>query len=432
MLTDYDIVYALSFVFGVYTLYRFMGVFFEKADEKRKELLSYFVYYLMAVALNIFIGIPVVLTVFNIFALLGLSFNYDSGMKKRLSATVSIYIILMISELLAGFIIGMKGLEFSAFEFNQYSSIAGVLLSRIIGFFFVLIYDNYNGVKNGESIPTSKWVCVFLIPVSSIYTVLVVFSTNGMSFYNRISIALVLLFVNFATFYLYDVVAENMTNKMKQAEVEEQNLYYKKQYELIKSAVDNMDNLKHDLVNHMETVIQLIDMDEKEKAINHVLGIVDSSFTSKAVYNDSGNVVLDSILDFKLGVAKKYGIRCNIKILIPVELKLDSFLMTAVLGNLMDNAIEANRNLDKKERYIDLSVRYDRGRVAIRITNPYSHEILRDENSKRILTTKVVPGHGRGIGSIRSAVEKNGGLMDIDHDNGIFDVNVTIFCNEFE
>jgi hypothetical protein len=166
----------------------------------------------------------------------------------------------MISELLAGFIIGMEGIDFSAFEINQYNSIVGVVLSRIISFAAVLIYESYKNIKTGVHIPISKWICIFLIPSSSIYIILIIFSTEGIVFYNKMLITGILLFINFATFYLYDVVSENMMNKIEKAVAKEQNRYYKKQFHIMKSSIDQMDTLRHDYKNHIETLKQLIYM----------------------------------------------------------------------------------------------------------------------------------------------------------------------------
>jgi sensor histidine kinase YesM len=339
----------------------------------------------------------------------------------------------MISELLAGFIIGLEDIEFSAFEINQYSSIVGVVLSRIISFAAVLIYESYENIKTGVHIPISKWICIFLIPSSSIYIILIVFSTEGINFYNKMLITGILLFINFATFYLYDVVSENMMNKIEKAVTEEQNRYYEKQFHTMKNSIDQMDTLRHDFKNHIETLKQFVTIDEKDKAINHMLKISETSLKKNDIYVDTGNVVIDSIINFKINEAEKFSIKCNTKIILPWDLKLNSFEMTAILGNLMDNAIEANKKINEEKRQINFTMKYDRGRLFIRISNPYNQKILKDKNTKKLLTTKKDnSNHGKGISSIKNIVEKNDGLIDIDYDNNIFQVSITLFYNKFE
>jgi sensor histidine kinase regulating citrate/malate metabolism len=78
-------------------------------------------------------------------------------------------------------------------------------------------------------------------------------------------------------------------------------------------------------------------------------------------------------------------------------------------------------------------MKYDRGRLFIRISNPYNQKILKDKNTKKLLTTKKDnSNHGKGISSIKNIVEKNDGLIDIDYDNNIFQVSITLFYNKFE
>jgi len=434
ILTSYDLVYMLSFIFGVYVLYRFMGIFFNRKNiNKKLELISYSTYYILAITISIFINIPIIMTIFNLIAIFILSYNYTGSINRRLVSVVNIYIILMISELLAGFIIGMEGIDFSAFEINQYNSIVGVVLSRIISFAAVLIYESYKNIKTGVHIPISKWICIFLIPSSSIYIILIIFSTEGIVFYNKMLITGILLFINFATFYLYDVVSENMMNKIEKAVAKEQNRYYKKQFHIMKSSIDQMDTLRHDYKNHIETLKQLVVMNEKDKAINHMLEISETSLKKNDIYVDTGNVVIDSIMNFKIREAEKFSIKCNTKIILPWDLKLNSFEMTAILGNLMDNAIEANKKINEEKRQINFTMKYDRGRLFIRISNPYNRKILKDKNTKKLLTTKKdSSNHGKGINSIKNIVEKNDGIIDIDYDNNIFQVRITLFYNKFE
>jgi sensor histidine kinase YesM len=434
ILTSYDIAYMVSFIFGVYILYRFMGIFFNRKNINKKiELISYSIYYILAVTISIFINIPIIMTIFNLISIFILSYNYTGSINRRLVSVVNIYIILMISELLAGFIIGLEGIDFSAFEINQYNSIVGVVLSRVISFAAVLICESYKNIKTGIHIPKSKWICIFLIPSSSIYIILIIFSTEGIVFYNKILITGILLFINFATFYLYDVVSENMMNKIEKAVAEEQNRYYEKQFHTMKNSIDQMDTLRHDFKNHIETLKQLVTIDEKDKAINHMLKISETSLKKNDIYVDTGNVVIDSIINFKINEAEKFSIKCNTKIILPWDLKLNSFEMTAILGNLMDNAIEANKKINEEKRQINFTMKYDRGRLFIRISNPYNQKILKDKNTKKLLTTKKDNNnHGKGMDSIKNIVEKNDGLIDIDYDNNIFQVRITLFYNKFE
>jgi sensor histidine kinase regulating citrate/malate metabolism len=163
-----------------------------------------------------------------------------------------------------------------------------------------------------------------------------------------------------------------------------------------------------------------------------MLKISESSLKKNYIYVNTGNVIIDSIMNFKISEAEKFSIKCNTKIIIPWDLKLNSFEMTAILGNLMDNAIEANKNINEKKRQINFTMKYDRGRLFIRISNPYNQKILKNKNTKKFLTTKKDnSNHGKGISSIKNIVEKNDGLIDIDYDNNIFQVRITLFYNKF-
>ncbi len=432
IITNYHLVYMITFIFGTYIIYKFMAVFFNKENTNKKiEILSYILYYILTVAINILIGIPIIMTVVNIVAFLGLSYNYKTNIRHRLSSITHIYMIMMGVELLTSFIIGFNRIEFNIFATNEYDSILGAILSRIIGFLALLLYSNYKYIKSGDRIPKSKWFFIFFIPVSSIYITLVVFNDSGIAFYNQVIIINILLFINFATFYLYDVISENFVNRMKQTVYEYQNKLYKEQFKIMKNSVEDMETLKHDLANHVKALSMLIDKNENRKALEHLSNISTIANLQDTIYSNTGSTVIDSIVNFKIKEAEKHCIQCNVKIKIPYNLMLSSYEMTIVLGNLLDNAIEANKKLTEEERYIDLKVRYDRGMLLIRLSNPYSYIMLKKSNV--LLTTKQnKKNHGIGLNSVESIVKANHGVIDLYHNNNIFNVKILMYYNEFE
>jgi len=208
----YEWVYILTSIFGMYVLYRFMSVFFDtRRTSARLEFLSYLAYTMIVNSIYLFINIPIVTMAANLTAFFLLSFNYESTVKKRILSTLLIYIILMIVEMIVVLLSGYFYL--SLFTVNNYSSVFGVIFGNIISYFVVLLLKNFKNIRKGVSIPSSYWLCIFLIPFGSLYTIIILFNAQGLSV-SQVLAALILIFlINIVSFHLYDAISRCFIGK---------------------------------------------------------------------------------------------------------------------------------------------------------------------------------------------------------------------------
>lgn len=221
----YEWVYLITSIFGTYILRRFMAVFFDtRRTSVRFEFLSYLAYFLVVNSIYLFINIPIVTMSANLTAFFLLSFNYKSTIKKRILSAVLIYIILMIVEMIVALLSGC--LNFSLFTVNHYSSVFGIIFSNILSYFVVLLFTNFKNIKNGESIPTLHWLCIFVIPSGSLYTIIMLFKAQGLTVYQVLAALILIFLINIVSFHLYDGISRCFIGKdSKHIE----NKYYKRQ-----------------------------------------------------------------------------------------------------------------------------------------------------------------------------------------------------------
>ena len=99
--------------------------------------------------------------------------------------------------------------------------------------------------------------------------------------------------------------------------------------------------------------------------------------------------------------------------------------MCILLGNLLDNAIEAVREVERKKRKIQVRMMTPNNMFLLENQNPY--EEVRKKTEQQYLTTKTDHTlHGLGLGSVKQIVEKNGGFLEISDENQEFQVNITL------
>ncbi|MDD3168006.1 MAG: GHKL domain-containing protein [Eubacteriales bacterium] len=422
----YEGVSIISDIFGAYIIYRFMEVFFDtRKFSKTVEITSYAVYYIIGTLLFIFMNIPVVLMIYSLVAFFALSYNYESTVKNRILSALFIYSILVIVEIIVGLLSGY--LNFSLFSADkEYSSAFGMISCRIISFAIVLVMNNFKNIKRGESVPNSNWFAIALIPVASLYVILLIFQAKGISIIQIMVSVILILLINFATFYLYDFITAALSDKMQSMLILEQNKYYDKQLETIKTSLHTTNAIRHDLKNHMFSIRSLIECGDTKETLNYIAKIMEDIGASKD-HSSTGNTVIDSIINFKLQEAVQRGIKANLDLKIPENLNIPSFDMTVILGNLLDNAMIAVYKV-KENPFINLKIEYDKGRLMIQVANPYEGKII-EENGMILTTHENKENHGIGLQSVKKVIQKYDGIMNIEYCDSIFSVTLFMYVD---
>jgi sensor histidine kinase YesM len=301
-----------------------------------------------------------------------------------------------------------------------------MIVCRIIVYVIALILKNFKNIKNGERVPNSNWFSIALIPVSSLYVILLLFQAKGIAVIQVMIGVVLIVLINFATFYLYDVVTAAISDKMQSMLIVEQNKYYDKQLETIKTSLQTTRTIRHDLKNHMFSIRSLIESGDTKETMNYISEIMDDIGTKKDS-SATGNTVIDSIINFKILEAEQRGIRTNLELRIPEKLEIPSFDMTVILGNLLDNAIKAVVKVSE-DRFINLKIKYDKGRLMIQADNPYTGQIM-EENGRIITTNDDKENHGLGLQSVKNVVHKYKGIMDIDYSRNVFSVSLLMYVD---
>ncbi len=175
----------------------------------------------------------------------------------------------------------------------------------------------------------------------------------------------------------------------------------------------------HDMKNHL-LLLEECEGNDSEKI----------SYLRKELmqYEDdyrTGNKFADIILKDKLAKAAEYNIQIEDNIeLMDVDF-IEPLDLSTIFGNLLDNAIEACRFIEKPEkRCIRISVKKEKNLLVMRIkNNKQNGNVVRD--SKKAM-------HGYGLPNVRNAIHKYGGEIDINETKYEFDINIIIPLNNKE
>jgi signal transduction histidine kinase len=269
---------------------------------------------------------------------------------------------------------------------------------RILSYVVVLILQNFKNIKKGESVLGSNWLCIVLIPFSSLYFILLLFQAKGLSL-SQVLIGIILAFlINFASFYLYDAITAALSEKMQSLLAIEQNQYYDKQLKIMNSSLKATRILRHDLRNHMFSIRSLIEKDGKEEALNYISSIMENMGANQD-YVNSGNTIIDSILNFKYHEAKQNGIKIGMDL---------SIKYTPEKG-------EIKVTVSVLEEFVHITVQ-DNG-IGIDPENlPYIFDrFYRSEESR----ARKTGGSGLGLSIMKWIIDRHSGKIEVISRKGI-------------
>lgn len=183
---------------------------------------------------------------------------------------------------------------------------------------------------------------------------------------------------------------------------------------------ENARKLKHDMRNHLMVLASYLNGNEILEAKQYASEILDK-LNLEYSYIKTGNTLLNYIVNQKLSAAKQMGIYVKAEIENLRFASVQSIDFSALLGNLLDNALEAAAHSQKK--YVELTIRQVRGYEVIKICNSIDDSVLA-KNPKFNTTKNERAQHGVGLSQVRDIVEKYQGLLDIYEEEDRFIVSV--------
>lgn len=422
-------VYLITSIFGTYVIYRYMKIFFDCTETDRKiEIASYLLYYFTMGLLFIGFNNPTINIIANLIMFFLITFNYESTISGRLIATVSIYMILMTIESVV--VLAMQYFDISIVSTDSDLAIIAAFISiKILSYNVMLLLSNFKLIRSNVKVSCLHWLSIFAIPSGTLVVAIIMIMKVSKDNLTEMLISIVILFIiNVVVFYLYDVLMKSYDEKMEKALLEQQNRAYLRQLEIISQSQENLREFRHNIKNHVLTFKTLIENNDNKAAVEY-LNNVNNSIDFSDEYSKTGNFEIDSILNYKLNKANLCGIKTDINIKVPARLNIRPFDLSVVLGNLLDNAIDAADKCD--EKVIKLSIELDRNVLYVSVTNSFEGA-LNYVNGKLTTTKDDKGNHGLGLSSVQKTLEKYNGAIELRHNNNTFFADVLIYNQVYE
>ncbi len=186
---------------------------------------------------------------------------------------------------------------------------------------------------------------------------------------------------------------------------------------------------RHDIKNKLLSVSGLLADGQTQSAIGAIKGEVDFLDEANNGVINSSNPAVDAVLQSKLAIAESKGITLDYSVKISDKINVDLLELGVLIGNALDNAIEATEGLENgTDKTIFASIITMGGRIVVSVENPVKAEV----DTKHIGTAKADKlNHGYGLKSIKTIAQKYSGDVFVSCEGNIFTTSINI-CNTFE
>lgn len=412
-------------LFRIYLIHRFIKIFVGDFyyDNRRKKLLVILVYgsyFLINTTFYLMFHIAWINILSNLFGISLMLLLYTKSIKKIIFVSSTIYLINMGCDTITILFASYNGRQ----QENPFYSVITV--------FFIFICEliserivSYR--KNNDVVHSLPIITVPLISMMLIFFEIYIKTKPD---FELVIISIGLLAINFLVLYLYNMLSKTFAQKYDNQILREKLKIYSNQIDIILQSNDEVKTLRHDMKHHLNE-LKLLAMKGNSVAIENYIDEMYDYIHNPNEIVSSGNLEIDSVLNYMLQKGRKDLLIVNTKIQIPESIN-HSFDIIVILGNLLENAIEASRQTD--EKLLNVSIQLKQGVLKIEIENSFKLLSLKEKREKgrtSLLTTKKEKReHGIGLKSVQKIIEKYNGIIHIHKQNNRFHVELLLYISE--
>ena len=406
-------------IFEMYSTNMFISTFSNKKQIKKSNLVTIYLLVLIFQTLASITTQGTILLICSFITAFIICQIYNSKQYIKLILSVTIIIINIASEMIvSGVLMLTKTINFNEINSDPQLFAIGTLISKFIMFLLVLIVHFGKRKLNVENISIKYLVILSVLPFTTLsmliimYQVMFVIDNTKLKLMFIIS-SILLIFSNIITFSVI-----NRQNSLAKAEYELKLLKdnideQTKHYTELQSSHEEIRQIRHNIKSMCIGTIAELKVGKTDNAIEQLQSNIDIiEKSSKTI--DTGHPSIDSIIENKLIKCDELNITANLSYQYRELITVNEIEIAVIVGNILDNAIEACQKVDCSEKEIWGSIVVDRQNIIINIKNTAI-------SSNNLKTSKIdKKSHGYGLKSISHIAKKYNGYAKFSFNDNIF------------
>lgn len=420
----YFIILLVINVLDIYIISRYMSLFFDSLKVKKSyAIIAYGARFVISILVMLYNNYPIINMLTTIGGLLIVIICYSSKISRILISITTICMCSLLAETITAGIVGLCGFDLSG-NVTEFVQIEAVVISEIFLWLFSMFFLRFKNLKNNSVISIRFSMVIIIVIIVTISQGTILFGQKKVNEYQVFWMIIGMLITNISIIYLYEYLSNMVNEKVKNKILNIEKKAYHKQFEIIENNNEKLKKFKHDEKNRLILIQQLAQKKECEAIVDYTNNIIES-IGNVEMFCNSGNLAIDSLINYKLSKAKKIGADIEVNVSTPNNLEYDVDDITIVIGNLLDNALEAI-NYSSNEKIINFSIDYERQILTIRLKNSFDGRLLKKKGS--LQTRKVDKNsHGLGLQSVNDIVKKYNGIMEWYEENNMFIMSIMLY-----
>ena len=412
------------------TIYELYNIFLGKIEKVLFGGFLYTIYFVFTTIMSLVRVSPYIIISLNITLLLCLTLVYHATMKTRIVVCGGVVVALMAIEVAVPvFVQSIIGGGISEIIQDDFLALLMMAVIKVVPYILIKIYKlkkNYGiqFVEYNSSIPLRIYVMLLIVPVGSIFLIDFLFSVSEVvSDKQSIFILLIVMIVNIIYIQLYAKLLELFEMKYESKILNRQLSLYARQYQLMESKMKEYRELKHNMKHDIHAIvaklrfrdIQNIENAELEQWVDDIIGEINVNYTTCNALN--------IILNYYYNKAVKEKIKMVIGVDVVENIIIDERVIFIIVGNLLENALEACEGNDDSWVKIQITQQYDN--LQFRVSNPI-YTTLKWEDGIPKTSKNQKDQHGFGLKSVKKIVEEREGFFKVSIKEGTFIVEIIL------
>ena len=191
--------------------------------------------------------------------------------------------------------------------------------------------------------------------------------------------------------------------------------------------------LNHDFRHHLRTIASIAQKNDDTTVLNYLKEIeqLKTTMLPTTPISFCSNPVLNALLRYYYNAANEQQIKIDFKLDLPEKLPLSDVEICSILGNLLENAIEACLRKPSLPRSITLKTRRTQFTLFLLLENTYDGTIKMQNN--QFLSQKTCEKRfGIGLASVHDILQRHHGTLDIYPEQEVFKVGISLPLSSYK